>query len=525
MSGFVYSTLDDPEGGDPQVVSGVNNSGTVVGSYDSSTDVVTSFVGNDGTYTVVTDPSAMTGDFEGTEAEAINNSGTVVGYYDTASDQNVGFMEVDGSFTDISDPSAATGAFTGTEVYGINDVGDMWGEYTAADYGAATFVNIGGVFTTITIPAAVDGITIAGISDGGTVAGSYQLANGSNQSFVWTDGTYTTLNDPAAGTGAGAGTVADAINATGTVAGYYVTVSGNAVGFVYDDGTFTSVTDPSAGSAAGAGTFITSINASGELAGYYATNADAQNDLAQGFIDDNGTFTDIDDPSYGAILTGETGPMLSLNDSGDLLEVYSDASDATVMALVEPACYLPGTMIRTSGGDVPIEALTAGNAVLTVDGDMLPVLRLDRRRVDCRRHPEPDHVLPVRVQAGAFGPGLPVRDLFLSPDHAIFAEGVLIPVKHLINGSSIRQIDMPEVTYFHVVLDEHAVILAEGLPAESYLDTGHRPARATAGAEAEDVSFIMDAFGCAPLRVMGAEVERVRAVLAERGDALTQSVG
>jgi collagen type I/II/III/V/XI/XXIV/XXVII alpha len=109
----------------------------------------------------------------------------------------------------------------------------------------------------------------------------------------------------------------------------------------------------------------------------------------------------------------------------------------------------------------------------------------------------------------------------LSPDHAIFAEGVLIPVKHLINGATIRQVVTPAITYFHVALDRHSVILAEGLPVESYLDTGDRHAFADEGgltvlhpafaSERTDIALVVDALGYAPLRVTGPVVEQVRA--------------
>ena len=54
----------------------------------------------------------------------------------------------------------------------------------------------------------------------------------------------------------------------------------------------------------------------------------------------------------------------------------------------------------------------------------------------------------------------------------MFVDDVLIPVKYLINGVTIEQVPVQEVTYYHVEVPHHAVLLAEGLPAESYLDTG-----------------------------------------------------
>jgi hypothetical protein len=151
---------------------------------------------------------------------------------------------------------------------------------------------------------------------------------------------------------------------------------------------------------------------------------------------------------------------------------------------------------------------------------MEPILWIGSRAVDCRRHPTPATIMPVRIRADTLAPGQPARDLFLSPDHAIFAEGVLIPIKHLLNGSTITQPAAGAVTYYHVELSHHAVILAEGLPVETYRDTGDRSAFARAsgvtmlhpafGSAGADTALVGDALGYAALRVTGPEVDRVR---------------
>ncbi len=145
------------------------------------------------------------------------------------------------------------------------------------------------------------------------------------------------------------------------------------------------------------------------------------------------------------------------------------------------ACFAAGTRIATDTGEVPVEALTPGMRVRSPFGGTQPVVWTGHRRTDCRRHQRPHDVQPVRVQAGAFGPGQPVRDLWLSPDHAVFVSGVLIPVRYLVNGRSIVQLDVDAVTYWHVELQRHDVLLAEGLACESYLDTGNRSAFANGG--------------------------------------------
>ena len=84
---------------------------------------------------------------------------------------------------------------------------------------------------------------------------------------------------------------------------------------------------------------------------------------------------------------------------------------------------------------------------------------------------KPNQVWPVRVAAGAFGPGRPHNELFLSPDHAVYVGGVLIPIRHLINASTIAQVAMDHVTCYHIELLQHDVVLVQGLPAESFLDS------------------------------------------------------
>ena len=137
----------------------------------------------------------------------------------------------------------------------------------------------------------------------------------------------------------------------------------------------------------------------------------------------------------------------------------------------------PGTRILTAQGERAVEDLRAGDLVVALrgPGGLRPVRWVGWRRIDIARHPRPELVLPVRVRRGAFGAGMPHRDLRLSPEHAVFVNGVLIPVHLLVNGATVvREAGVAEVTYWHVELDRHDILLAEGMAAESYLDTGNR---------------------------------------------------
>ncbi|MDW8314356.1 MAG: Hint domain-containing protein [Rhodovarius sp.] len=135
-------------------------------------------------------------------------------------------------------------------------------------------------------------------------------------------------------------------------------------------------------------------------------------------------------------------------------------------------CFFPGTLIATPQGEVPVDSLRPGDLVLTADGPAMPVRWVGRQTI-ARRFSDPLRVLPVRISAGALGHGLPRRDLLLSPGHALCIDGVLVNAIALVNGTTIRQDDsVPYVfPYYHIELDRHALILAEGTPAESWLET------------------------------------------------------
>ena len=137
-----------------------------------------------------------------------------------------------------------------------------------------------------------------------------------------------------------------------------------------------------------------------------------------------------------------------------------------------PVCFLAGTQIKAPAGDVRVEALAIGDLVLTADGRSAPVRWVGVQSV-VSVFADRLRTFPVRITAGAFGDDLPARDLLVSPDHALFLDGVLVQAGALVNGTTIiRETEMPErFTYFHVELDDHALILAEGVPAETFLDT------------------------------------------------------
>jgi len=218
--------------------------------------------------------------------------------------------------------------------------------------------------------------------------------------------------------------------------------------------------------------------------------------------------------------------------ASDNLDLASQPFLDTSPLTFDAVCYARGTMIRTPDGELPVEKLRPGKQVITlVDGEEVPqtVIWLGHRRIDLTTHLRPETVAPIRIERDAIADGMPHRDLLVSPDHAIFVDGVLICARQLVNGTTIRrEHDWTAVDYYHVELDQHAILLAEGLPAESYLDTGNRGFFASAEAPLVLYPDLTDETGhptreagsCAPFVWDEASVRPVWQRLTDRAAAL-----
>ena len=179
-----------------------------------------------------------------------------------------------------------------------------------------------------------------------------------------------------------------------------------------------------------------------------ATTADGSGFLAKDSHGHAFFFTDHAATVAGAPLTPEPGPV--------------------------SICFMAGTRIKTPEGEAAIETLRIGDLVSTTDGGTMPIRWIGRQtvvRVFADRAQ-----LPICIRAGALADALPARDLYVSPNHALMLDGVLVQAGCLVNETSIaRMLDVPQrFTYFHIELENHALILAEDTPAETFLDSVDR---------------------------------------------------
>lgn len=251
-----------------------------------------------------------------------------------------------------------------------------------------------------------------------------------------------------------------------------------------------------------------------------------QNPAAYGYVNVtdpvwSGNYTD---PNSGTLVTTDSTLQNQYLFWDHIHPTESGHSFIAQAALAALPFFAEGTRIATEHGEIAVEDVQVGDMLQTViAGQLRPVVWTGRCRVNCSDHPEPRKVWPVRVHRGALAPGVPVRDLWLSPDHALLEGNVLIPVKYLINGSTIAQVAVESITYYHLELPSHDAVLAEGAPAETYLDTGSRAFFGWDGASAVAPDFairVREAEGCAPLMITGPIVKAARHRLAARASWL-----
>lgn len=196
------------------------------------------------------------------------------------------------------------------------------------------------------------------------------------------------------------------------------------------------------------------------------TFAGTTNEIDTGFIDADGVLT---------VTEGSESVSIHLGGTFGSPFYFQRAPDGGTRITYGVPCYCPGTLITTSEGERPIETLSIGDVIQTASGESRAIRWIGRRSYDGRFAAGNPDILPVVIQAGALGDGLPRRALRVSPLHAMMLDGKLIPANLLINGSSIAQTRRPRrVDYIHIELDSHDLLLAEGAASETFVDDDSR---------------------------------------------------
>ena len=220
-------------------------------------------------------------------------------------------------------------------------------------------------------------------------------------------------------------------------------------------------------------------------------------------------------------LYGTTSEGGAYDDQGTVFEITDSGYQAP--------CYCRGTLILTERGEMPVEELAIGDRVVTLSREAKPIKWIGRRSYSGRFVMGRKNILPVCIKAGALADNVPKRDLWISPNHAMYFDradgGVLVEAKDIGNGVSIvRAESIEHVEYFHVELETHDVIVAEGALSETFIDDDSRGmfhnAHEYRRLYAEEQ--VAPAHYCAPRVDEGYELEAIRQRIALRAGLATE---
>lgn len=192
-----------------------------------------------------------------------------------------------------------------------------------------------------------------------------------------------------------------------------------------------------------------------------------------------------------------------------LAQMNAIGNGAIPLTLVDPDpppfCFAQGTVISTPSGARPVETLSAGDAVLTEDGRSVPIAWIGVSRYSQSRAAREERLRPVHLRANAFRPGLPDRDLVLSPQHRIVVEGpecellfgverAFVAARHLPDHLASSPDPDGDVVYYHILLENHELLVANGLPCES-LQPARRMLEALSETMQSSLMAVLDVLG------------------------------
>ncbi|WP_051539784.1 Hint domain-containing protein, partial [Sulfitobacter sp. 20_GPM-1509m] len=193
-------------------------------------------------------------------------------------------------------------------------------------------------------------------------------------------------------------------------------------------------------------------------------------------VDYAGTTVTINGSDYAVFSDGSGGHYIPYDIAYDDLGAFTDPSTWTFKLVPENAevanCFLTGTRIATPSGETAVEDLRIGDVVTTADGRTVEVKWMARQTYrQFRNMALPEKHAPVCISAGALGHGLPHSDLYLTADHGMILDDMVVNAGAMVNGDTIRFVplsEMPaEFTYYHVETEHHDEILANGAASET----------------------------------------------------------
>jgi hypothetical protein len=163
-------------------------------------------------------------------------------------------------------------------------------------------------------------------------------------------------------------------------------------------------------------------------------------------------------------------------DTGSPVTAISGEHTGNGSVIIEATslCFLAGTQIRTPSGEIAIDALSVGDKILSYSGEARCIVWIGHSRVSAKPG-QRDAATPILIFKGAIADNVPAKNLRVTKAHGLYIDEVLIPAEFLVNHHSIVWDDRSQdYTIYHIELETHDVLVADGAPAESYRDDGNR---------------------------------------------------
>lgn len=204
---------------------------------------------------------------------------------------------------------------------------------------------------------------------------------------------------------------------------------------------------------------------------------------------------DPDDSDVDVLDLSGMGPLTvtydPLNPEAGTVTFYTDATKTVVAGTMTFSeietvipCFTEGTMITTPSGTIPVEELSVGDLVLTRDNGARPIRWIGRKKLSASDLAANPRLLPVTFKQGSMGDGLPLRDLKVSPQHRmliqsyeaelLFGEAeVLAAARNFAGRPGIETSSAEDVTYIHIMFDQHEIVLSDGVWSESFQPGEH----------------------------------------------------
>lgn len=176
-----------------------------------------------------------------------------------------------------------------------------------------------------------------------------------------------------------------------------------------------------------------------------------------------------------------SGPLFvgghQITQTGDITYLFPNAVNTGSIIVYNgnnDTCFLEDCDVLTPYGYKNITEIKSGSYIIA-DGEAVKVLEIGVGTTKAINNVPLDlSGYPVCITKNAFGENKPNKDIHLTPEHSVYMNGFLIPIRLLVNDVSIYyDTEIEYFEYYHIICEKHTIVDVNGLDAETYYNTGN----------------------------------------------------